>query len=190
GKSNGKQRHGGMARMTDRAMHALYLLGLDPITEALADGHSYGFRLERCCADALDECHKILRGPHGRHTRGPDWILEGDIKSCFDRISHDWLLEHVFMDREILRKWLKAGYLEKHVLFATREGTPQGGIVSAALANRALDGLQQLLVDRFGQPRSRARECKVHLVRYADDFIITGTSQVLLEYEVKPLVEQ
>ena len=51
--------------MTDRAMQALYLLGLDPIAETLADGHSYGFRLERCCADALDQCHKILRGnPH------------------------------------------------------------------------------------------------------------------------------
>ena len=46
--------------MTDRAMQALYLLGLDPIAETLADGHSYGFRRERCCADALDECHKCV----------------------------------------------------------------------------------------------------------------------------------
>ena len=81
--------------MTDRAMQALYLLGLDPIAETLADGHSYGFRLERCCADALDECHKILRGPHG-----PSWILEGDIKACFDRISHDWLMDHIPMDKD------------------------------------------------------------------------------------------
>ena len=71
-----------------------------------------------------------------------DWILEGDIKACFDRISHDWLLDHIPMDKVILRKWLKAGFLEKHVLFATTEGTPQGGIISPALANRALDGLQ------------------------------------------------
>ena len=150
----------------------------------LADGHSYGFRLERCCADALDQCHKILSGPHG-----PNWILEGDIKACFDRISHNWLLDHIPMDKELLRKWLKAGFLEKHVLFATTEGTPQGGIISPALANRALDGLQQLLEQRFGNTRRRRKEAKVHLVRYADDFIITGTSRVLLQREVQPLVE-
>ena len=170
--------------MADRAMQALYLLGLDPIAETLADGHSYGFRLERCCADALDQCHKILRGPYG-----PNWIFEGDIKACFDRISHNWLLDHIPMDKEMLGKWLKAGFLEKHVLFATTEGTPQGGIASPALANRALDGLQQLLEQRFSNTRRRREECKVHLVRYADDFIITGTSQVLLKHEVQPLVE-
>src|SRR5262249_6491200 len=107
-KSNGKRRPLGIPTMADRAMQALYLLGLDPIAETLADGHSYGFRLERCCADALDECHKVLRGPHGRDTRGPDWVLEGDIKSCFDHASHPWLMDHIPMDREMLGKWLKA----------------------------------------------------------------------------------
>jgi RNA-directed DNA polymerase len=188
-KSNGKRRPLGIPTMIDRALQALYLLGLDPIAETQADGHSYGFRLERCGADALDQCHKILRGPHGRDSYGPDWVLEGDIKSCFDRISHGWLLDHIFMDREVLGKWLKAGYLEEHVLFATMEGTPQGGIISPVLANRALDGLQRLLAERLGTPRSRQRQCKVHLVRYADDFIITGTSRLLLRYEVQPLVE-
>src|SRR5262245_43740625 len=118
-KSNGQRRGLGIPTMADRAMQALYLLGLDPITETLADGHSYGFRLERCCADALDECHKILRGPPG-----PSWILEGDIKACFDKISHNWLIDNIPMDKEGLRKWLKAGFLEKPVLFATTEGTP------------------------------------------------------------------
>src|SRR5579872_4486964 len=94
------------------------------------------------------------------------------------------------MDRVILGKWLKAGYLEKQVLFATTEGTPQGGIISPALANRTLDGLQRLLAERFDTPRSRKRMLKIHLVRYADDFIITGASKVLLEWEVRPLVEQ
>jgi RNA-directed DNA polymerase len=188
-KSNGKQRPLGIPTMADRAAQALHLLGLDPIAETLADGHSYGFRPQRCCADALDECHKVLRGPHGRGTYGPDWVLEGDIRSCFDQISHGWLLDHICMDRQVLGKWLKAGYLEKHVLFATTEGTPQGGIISPVLANRALDGLQRLLEQRFGATRGRRKECKVHLVRYADDFIITGTSKVLLEYEVQPLVE-
>jgi len=174
----------GIPTMADRAMQALYLLGLDPIAETLSDGHSYGFRTERCCADALDECHKILRGPPA-----PSWILEGDIKACFDRISHRWLIDHIPMDKEVLRKWLKAGFLEKHVLFATTEGTPQGGIISPALANRALDGLQSALERRFSDTRRKRAGGKVHLVRYADDFIVTGTSRVLLQTEVQPLVE-
>jgi RNA-directed DNA polymerase len=184
-KSNGKMRPLGLPTMTDRAMQALYLLGLDPIEEALADRHSYGFRLKRCCADALEQCHKMLQGAHGAR-----WVLEGDIKSCYDRISHDWLLANVPMDKVILRQWLKAGFLEKNVLFATTEGTPQGGIISPALANRALDGLEDLLAERYANTPSRRRMYKVHLVRYADDFLITGTSEVLLEYGVKPLVEQ
>ena len=174
----------GIPTMTDRAMQALHLLGLDPIVETTADANSYGFRSRRCCADALDQCHKILRNNHSA-----EWILEGDIKSCFDRISQDWLLTHTPMDRVILRKWLRAGYLEKDVLVATTEGTPQGGICSPALANRTLDGLEMLLRERFGKTRGQRERHKVHLVRYADDFIVTGTSKELLRDEVRPLVE-
>ena len=64
------------------------------------------------------------------HRHGPEWILEGDIKACFDRISHEWLLTHVPMDRQLLRQWLKAGFLEKQAWFATTEGTPQGGTIT------------------------------------------------------------
>src|SRR5713101_1160933 len=170
--------------MTDRAMQALYLLGLDPIAESQADGHSYGFRRERRCADAMAQTHGLLS-----HRHGPEWILEGDIKACFDKISHEWLLMHIPMDRQVLGKWLKAGFLEKHAWFATTEGTPQGGIISPVLANWTLDGLQRLLAERFDTPQSRQRKTKVHLVRYADDFIISSTSKVLLAHEVRPLVE-
>jgi RNA-directed DNA polymerase len=184
-KRNGKRRPLGIPTLTDRAQQALHLLGLDPIAETQADGHSYAFRLERCCADALEQCHIILSKPYS-----PCWILEGDIRSCYDRINHPWLLDHIPMDKEMLRKWLKAGFLEKNVFFATSEGTPQGGIISPVLANWALDGLQRLLAHHFSSTAKRRHECKVHLIRYADDFIITGTSQELLEREVKPLVEQ
>lgn len=182
-KSNGQRRGLGIPTMADRAMQALYLLGLDPIAESQADGHSYGFRLERRCADALHQVHLLVS-----HRHGPQWILEGDIKACFDRISHGWLLSHVPMDRTLLRRWLEAGFLEKHAWFATMEGTPQGGIISPALANWTLDGLQRLLAEHFADTPARQGKSKVHLVRYADDFLITGTSKELLRDQVQPLV--
>jgi len=187
-KSNGKMRPLGIPTMKDRATQALYLLALDPIAEHRADPHSYGFRRERCCADALDYVHQILSIPNAAQ-----WVLEGDIKACFDKISHDWLLANVPMDKAILRKWLKSGYMEKSVFYDTQDGTPQGGIISPVLANIALDGLEKILRKKY--PNSGARALKglnqkVSLVRYADDFVITGNSKEVLENEVKPLVEQ
>ena len=105
-KSNGQKRPLGIPCLVDRAQQALYLLGLDPIAETLADGHSYSFRRERCCADAIEQCHLLQSKRYS-----PRWILEGDIKSCYDRISHPWLLQHIPMDKGILRAWLQtAGY--------------------------------------------------------------------------------
>jgi len=107
-KSDGKtMRPLGIPTMKDRAQQALYLLALAPVVETTADKNSYGFRQQRSCADAMEQCFKALR------SANTQWILEGDIKSCFDKISHDWLLAHVLMDRVILQKWLKSGYMEK-----------------------------------------------------------------------------
>jgi retron-type reverse transcriptase len=99
------------------------VLAVRRVTEN-ADNNSYGFRQQRSCADAIEQCFKTLYKPN------PQWILEGDIKSCFDRISHDWLLAHVPMDRAILQECLKSGYMEKHVLHEITDGTPQGGIIT------------------------------------------------------------
>jgi RNA-directed DNA polymerase len=188
-KSDGRtMRPLGIPTMKDRAQQALHLLALDPVVETTADNNSYGFRQQRSCADAMEQCFNILSKPN------PQWILEGDIKSCFDRISHDWLLAHVPMDRAILQKWLKAGYMEKHVLHEIRDGTPQGGIISPALSNCALDGLERLLQEKFPAKRPLSslggKSPCINLIRYADDFIITGRSKELLEGEIKPLVEQ
>jgi RNA-directed DNA polymerase len=167
--------------MLDRAMQALYLLALSPVAETTGDGSSYGFRPKRSTADAIAKCFLLLsRKP------SPTWVLEGDIRSCFDRISHEWLLANVPMDQLILRKWLKAGFMDKHALYASTDGTPQGGIISPTLANLTLDGLQVLLRQHF-PVRSHQ---KVNLVRYADDFIITGASREVLEQQVRPLVER
>jgi RNA-directed DNA polymerase len=173
----------GIPTLTDRARQAFSLLGLDPILETTADPNSYGFRRERSCADALEQAQIILG-----HPRSAAWVLEGDIKACFDRISHGWLEAHVPMNWVILHQWLKAGFLEKSTLFATTEGTPQGGIASPAVANRTLDGLEGLLARRFAAAPAQRRRPQVHLVRYADDFIITGTAKALLRDEVQPLV--
>jgi RNA-directed DNA polymerase len=183
-KSNGKMRALGIPTMTDRAMQALHLQALDPIAETTADPNSYGFRKERSTADAIDQCYAVLS-----NRGGARWILEGDIKSCFDKIGHEWLLTHIPMCKTILQKWLKAGFMEKHVLHATVEGTPQGGICSPVLANMTLDGLEGKLRERYPKASALSRKVKVNLVRYADDFIITGSSKELLEEEVKPLVE-
>jgi len=172
--------------MRDRAMQALYLLALEPVSESLADHNSYGFRRERCTADAIEQCFTALS-----QKASAQWILEADIKGCFDNINHDWLIAHIPMDTAILRKWLKAGYMESRRLFPTEAGTPQGGIVSPTVANMALDGLEAMLEAHFGQKRSQtAFRNKVHMVRYADDFVITGNSRELLENEVRPLVEK
>ncbi len=183
-KNSGKMRPLGIPTMKDRAMQALYLLALDPIAETLADPNSYGFRKERCQADAIAQCFNIL----SRKDRAR-WILEGDIKSCFDRINHEWLMANIPMEKNILRRWLKAGYMEQQILHPTEEGTPQGGIISPVLANMALDGLEKYLREHLPQYHEGQR-VKVNLVRFADDFIITGYARVFLESVVKPLVER
>jgi RNA-directed DNA polymerase len=101
------------------------------------------------------------------------------------------MLDHIPTDKEVLRKWLKAGFMEDRKLFATEAGTPQGGIISPTLANLTLDGLELLLKQTFRIKKvgGTQHNPKVNFVRYADDFIITGSSKELLEDEVKPLVE-
>ena len=180
-KSNGTDtRPLGIPTMRDRAMQALHLLTLEPISESTADGNSYGFRPFRSTADALVQCRNVLDRKHSSK-----WVLEGDIKGCFDNISHDWLLTHVPMNKRILKQWLEAGFVEFNRLFPTEAGTPQGGIISPVLANLTLDGLEPLLKGRF-----KSRKHKVHLVRYADDFLVTGSSRELLEQEVRPVIEE
>jgi len=184
-KRNKKLRPLGIPVMKDRAMQALYLLALSPIAETTGDENSYGFRPERSAADAIEQCFTLLA-----KKGSPQWILEGDIKSCFDRISHDWLLRHVPMEQCVLRKWLKAGFMNESVFYPTEEGTPQGGVASPVLANMALDGLQQALREHFPKLPTGSTLHRVNMVRYADDFIVTGDSKEVLEDEVRPLLER
>ena len=189
-KSKGGRRPLSIPVMKDRAMQALYLLALQPVAETTADTHSCGFRTGRSTADAIDYCFAQLA-----QQSCAEWILEGDIKGCFDNISHSWLLDNIPMDKSMLRKWLKAGFMELGSFNPTDSGTPQGGIISPVLANMALDGLQELLrrtfytrTNRIGGNKRIRHPLKVNYVRYADDFVITGCSKELLEDQVKPVV--
>jgi RNA-directed DNA polymerase len=110
--------------------------------------------------------------------------LSTGIKACFDEIDFDWLLKHVPMNKRVLSKWLKAGYMEKNAFHHTEKGTPQGGIISPILANLCLDGLEACIANT----RRERRKHKLNVVRYADDFVITGASKEHLETVVKPRV--
>lgn len=177
-KANGGNRPLGIPTMADRAMQALFLLALEPVAETTGDQNSYGFRPHRSTKDAMAQCCNALSRPHS-----PEWVLEGDIRGCFDNISHEWLLKNVPLNRKILKQWLKAGFIDMCRLFPTEAGTPQGGIISPVLANLTLDGIEELLHEQF--PRRR----KVNFIRYADDFIVTATDPETLEIAQKLIQE-
>ena len=159
-KKNGQKRPLGIPTMMDRAHQALHLLALEPIAETTADINSYGFRPKRSTADALEQCFIALA-----RKGSAQWILEGDIKACFDKISHQWLLENIPMDTKVLKQWLKAGFIQENEWFPSDSGAAQGGSASPTIANLTLDGMEPLI-------KSLARRGdKVNFVRYADDFI-------------------
>lgn len=180
-KSNGKKRPLGIPTLYDRSMQALYLLALEPIAEMQADLNSYGFRPKRSTSDAIEQAFRVLCNPNSAK-----WILEADIKSCFDKISHDWLLKNVPLDKRVLYQWLSSGYIEKQALLPTSEGTPQGGIISPLLANLALDGLERA-IKGSGRFKLKQKD-KVNVIRYADDFIVTGSSREMLEEHINPKI--
>jgi RNA-directed DNA polymerase len=176
-KKNGKLRPLSIPTMTDRAMQALHLFALTPIAETMGDLNSYGFREYRSCADAIQQCFNCLAGHHRAR-----WLLKADIRSCFDRISHEWLLYNIPMDKKILHAWLKSGYMDKGFAYPTKAGTPQGGVASPTLANMTLDGLESKI--KSAVPKGT----KVNMVRYADDILVTGVSKQLLEDNVVPVI--
>lgn len=176
-KKNGKLRPLGIPTHKDRAMQALHLQALDPVAETLADRNSYGFRSKRSLHDAIEQCFKILC-----HKTSAEWILEGDIKACFDEIGHEWLKKHIIMDKTVLKEWLNAGYMEKNVFYQMTKGCPQGGIASPTLANMALDGLEKAIL------ATAERGQLIHFVRYADDWVVTGATKEVLEEKILPKV--
>lgn len=173
-KNNGHVRMLGIPTMKDRAFQTLYRFALEPIAEVLSDKHSYGFRQGRNVKDAILQLEKYV-------SKNPkcEWILKADIESCFDNISHEWLLKNVQVYTALLRKFLKAGFIKQNVWYPTDKGVPQGGSVSSILCNLTLDGLERRCTDII--------PCGV--IRYADDFIIISDDRQILVQEVIPAVE-
>lgn len=176
-KGKKKKRALGIPTMYDRAMQAIHALTLEPIAETKADKHSFGFRKYRSAQDAADHAFNCL----ALKDRA-QWVLEGDIKGCFDHISHDWLLDNIPMDKKILKKFLKSGFVYQQQLFPTESGTPQGGIISPILANMTLDGMEAVIKKRYwscstGTIDRHHNKHKVNFIRYADDFIVTANSK-------------
>jgi len=146
-------------------MQALYAMALLPWAETTADRTSFGFRMKRNAQDAASYTFQCLS-----KRNSAQWILEGDIQGCFDNFAHNWMLSNIPLDKRILNQFLKAGFIYDGILYRNESGTPQGGIISPLLANMALDGMERLLKEHFlGK--------KVHLVRFADDFLVTADSQ-------------
>ncbi|MCD4797782.1 MAG: group II intron reverse transcriptase/maturase, partial [Methanosarcinales archaeon] len=171
-----KKRPLGIPTMYDRTMQSLYALALEPIAEVTGDQRSFGFRKFRSAHDACEQVFTCLC-----KQNSPVWVLEGDIKGCFDNISHQWLLDNIPMDKSILKQFLKAGYVFNRTLFPTKAGTPQGGIISPILANITLDGIEKILMNKYHNKN------KVNFVRYADDFIVTAKNEEMAT-EIKELI--
>ena len=177
-KHNGKKRPLGIPTIRDRAMQALYLLALEPVAETLLDYNAYGFRKERSTSDAIEQCFIALS-----RSYNAQYVLEGDIRACFDNISHKWLLDNIPIDKTILGKWLSAGFIEHNRYYLTDKGTPQGGVISPTLMNLTLAGLEKAV------KRSCSLKDKVNVIIYADDFVITGVSKDILRNRVMPVVK-
>ena len=143
-KGKNKKRPLGIPVMYDRAMQTLYALALEPVAETTGDNISFGFRRGRSAKDACEQIFCVLA-----RKCSPAWILEGDIKGCFDNINHSWLQENIPMDKKIMNQFLKSGFIYEGKLFPTDKGSPQGGAISSLYANMTLDGLDKVIQDKY-----------------------------------------
>jgi RNA-directed DNA polymerase len=181
-KANGKQRPLGIPTVIDRVIQAKVKNALEPCWEARFEGVSYGFRPGRGCHDAIAQIFNLAR-PNMRKK----WVVDADIKGAFDNISHDHLLEAIGLcpGRELIKQWLKAGYMENGVFHDTEAGTPQGGVISPLLANIALHGMEEALGARYNKQGHTIGNRA--LVRYADDFVVFCESREDAEAVIQTL---
>ena len=167
-KPNGKKRPLGIPTVRDRVAQAIVKNALEPEWESQFETNSYGFRPGRSCHDAIEQC--FLRLKKGRHT----WVLDADIKGFFDNVAHESIQKNIgsFPCSELIKEWLKAGFIDEGEYNPTETGTPQGGVISPLLANIGLHGLEEYINNI---------NPKLGIIRYADDFIVTAKDKESLE---------
>jgi RNA-directed DNA polymerase len=165
-KASGKRRPLGIAVVMDRCLQAMVKNALEPFWESIFEGISYGFRPGRSCHDAIEKIYALARP-----NKTKKWILDADIKGAFDTISHTYLQEAIgpVPGRELIKQWLKAGYVEQEMFHATEQGVPQGGVISPLLANIALHGMEEAIGVKYNCRGEIIG--KRAIVRYADDFV-------------------
>ena len=165
-KRTNKLRPLGIPVVMDRCLQSMLKNALEPAWEAKFERISYGFRPGRSCHDAIAKIYLLARP-----NKTKQWVLDADIKGAFDHISHNYLQQASgpVPGKELIKQWLKAGYVEQEMVHPTEEGTPQGGVISPLLANIALHGMEEAMGVKY--------DCKGYLlgkravVRYADDFV-------------------
>jgi RNA-directed DNA polymerase len=165
--------------LTDRARQAVDLQALQPVAETTADPNSYGFRPKRRCAEASDQCVKVLR-----QQTSATWIVEGEIQGVFDHIRFSGIEAHIAMNKRVLSQWLRSGFLDRGTLFPTTAGVPQGGMISPVVSNRVWDGLETVV--HGGSWHRRVHH--INYVRWADACIVTANSRKVLEETVLPRI--
>ena len=186
-KADGRQRPLGIAALEDKIVQHAIGTVLNQIWEEDFLGFSYGFRPGRGQQDALDALWV------GIVRKKVNWVLDLDIRSFFDKLDHAWLIkfvEHRVGDRRVVRliqKWLKAGVMEKGQWTETKEGSPQGAVISPILANLYLHYVLDLWVEAWRKKRSRG---EVMIVRYADDAVLGFQHQEEAEQFLKQLQER
>jgi len=165
-KANNKLRPLGIPVIMDRCLQAMIKNALEPSWEARFEGTSYGFRPGRSCHDAIEKIYRLARP-----NLTQKWVLDADIRGAFDHIAHDYLLKTIgpVPGKELIKQWLKAGYVEHGTFHATEQGTPQGGVVSPLLANIALHGMEEAIGVKYDYQGKLIGKRAV--VRYADDFV-------------------
>lgn len=163
----------GIPTVKDRVIQMVVKNALEPEWEAKFEHGSYGFRPARSTQDAMARLWRVIS------SKKRIWVLDADIKGCFNNIAHEPLLQNIqnFPAHELIAKWLKAGYFEKEQFFDTQTGTPQGGIISPLLANIALHGMEEALKIKYHPDGYVRSDCPFVLVRYADDFVVLTDSE-------------
>ncbi len=185
-KANGKLRPLGIPTQEDRVIQNVVKTVIEPRAEAEFESNSYGFRPAISAQDAINDIWNCT-------SQRPKWCLDADIKGCFGNIDHEFLLSKIDKDwQPLIKKWLKAGYIDDGHLHPTESGTPQGGIISPLLANIVLDKLETDLIAAIREIKgwkTKVRRGQLRVIRYADDFVVLHHEKEVIE-KAKELIQK